>query len=66
MDTLTTEDGYTLIQEDVEGVTGASSLNDTRVAEIFTEDFTTDPLANGWLVGNDWQWNGGNGNMEMV
>lgn len=63
---LNTEDGKRIVQEDVSGITGASSLNDTKVSIIYLEDFTTNPLANGWLVGDDWVWNSVNGNMEMA
>lgn len=63
MSTITTEAGDKIIQENVVGITGASTLNDTRVAEISTETFTTDPLANGWLIGSGWAWSSVNGNM---
>lgn len=66
MANLITESGQRIIQEDVVGVTGASSLNDTRVESIFTETFTEDPLTNGWLIGDDWVWDAGNGNMERA
>ncbi len=54
---ITTEDGSTLVQENVAGVTGASSLNDTNVAVIYSDPLTVDPLTNGWLVGSGWSWN---------
>lgn len=66
MSTLTTESGLLIVQENVTGITGASSLNDTKVETIYSEDFTTDPEVDGWLVGNDWVWNSTNDNMEMV
>ncbi len=66
MSNITTEAGDRLIQEDVAGVTGASSLNDTRTEMIFTETFTQDPLTNGWLVGDDWTWDSVNGEMDHV
>jgi hypothetical protein len=66
MSTLTTESGLLLVQEDVQGVSGASTLNDTKVDDINKEHFTTDPLDNGWLVGSGWAWNSTNDNMEAV
>ncbi len=66
MSNIVTEAGDKIIQEDVQGITGATTLNDARVATIFTETFTDDPLTNDWLIGNAWSWNGGNGNMEPI
>lgn len=62
---ITTETGDLLVQETVAGITGASSLNDTHVEEIFREDFSTDP-ASRWLIGAGWQWDSGNDNMEPI
>ena len=63
---LTTEDGNPIISETVPGVAGASRLNDTRVESITKELFTIDPLTNGWLIGDDWEWDVVAGNMKMA
>lgn len=63
---LITEDGRRLVSEAASGISGASSLNDTRVEVISKEEFTTNPLSNGWLLGNNWVWDGAAGNMESA
>ena len=63
---LLTESGDYLVGESVAGLTSASSLNDARVSLIAKETFTVNPLTNGWLIGANWSWNAGNGNMEPI
>lgn len=63
---LLTEAGEQLVAETVAGFANASSLNDSLVSVITKETFTTDPIANGWLIGSGWSWNAGNGNIEAV
>jgi hypothetical protein len=66
MNTLTTESGDILMQETVAGVTGASSLNDISVVDIESETFDTYPVARGWIVGTDWEWDAVNLRMNHV
>lgn len=66
MSTRISEDGLTRVAESVAGVSGVSSLNDATAATINKETFTTDPELRGWIIGNSWLWNAGNGNMEIA
>ncbi len=52
--------------EDITGIIGASTLNDVSVVGIDKETFTSDPVARGWLVGFNWEWDASNGNMKIV
>lgn len=63
---ITTEDGNRIVQETVSGIAYASSLNDTNVETIFSDHFDVDPLTNGWLIGDDWEWDASNKNMKMA
>lgn len=63
---LSTEDGKVITCESVPGITGISSLNDIAVKTINKELFDTDPVARGWLVGTDWQWDGTNKYMKII
>lgn len=51
---LLTETGDKLIAEGGIGITGASSLNDSTTQTIYKEDFATDPISRGWLMGLGW------------
>lgn len=64
--TLLTESGDLIICEDVAGVTGASSLNDSVTATISKETFDTNPTLRGWLIGSSWAWSSINTNMEPI
>jgi hypothetical protein len=63
---IQTETGENIVMENTAGLTGASSLNDTNVQEITKIDFSVDPLTTGWLIGDNWVWNGTNDNIEAV
>jgi len=63
---LLTESGNNLVMEDITGIIGASTLNDVSVVGIDKETFTSDPVARGWLVGFNWEWDASNGNMKIV
>lgn len=63
---LTTEAGDRLVAESVAGFTGASSLNDTSGFSLSKETFTTNPTLRGWIIGVNWSWNAGNGNIEPI
>lgn len=63
---LTTENEDRIVQETIPGVTGASTLNDTRVSNIVKYDFDTDPETDGWLIGSGWAWSAANDNIEAV
>lgn len=66
MSTRISEDGRTRVAESVAGLPNASSLNDAYIVVITKEDFDTDPIASGWLVGSGWAWDSGNDNMEIA
>jgi hypothetical protein len=63
---ILTEAGDNLMMETIQGITGASSLNDTDVQEIFKERFETNPTERGWLFGADWEWNETNQRMQII
>lgn len=63
---LNTEDDNRIVQETALGVTGASTLNDTRVSNITKFTFDTDPELDGWLIGSGWAWSASNDNIEAV
>lgn len=65
-DVLLTESGNKIVSETIPGVTGASSLNDTLVQEIFKETFPTDPSSRGWTIGSKWSWDAANLRMKYT
>jgi len=63
---LSTEDGKTIVSENLPGLTGASTLNDISVQKINKETFSTNPVNNGWQFGTDWEWDNINFNMKII
>ena len=63
---ITTEDGNILVMENVAGITGASSLSDTKVQTINVELFDTNPTLRGWIIGTQWQYDSVNKNIKAI
>lgn len=63
---ILTESSNVLMMETVLGIPLASSLNDIDVQDINKETFSTDPSANGWLIGTDWVWDSVNLRLKVV
>lgn len=64
--TLITESEDTLMMETVNGITGASSLNDISVVSINNEQFDSNPTARNWLIGANWEWDSVNNRMKII
>ena len=64
MTVIITEVGDILVQETVQGITGASNLNDVSLEAIFIETFATNPIARNWVIGANWSWSAVNLNMQ--
>lgn len=61
---LLTEDGKYLVTESIPGLDGISALNDAASLELVKETFSTNPVANGWSIGDRWLWSSVNGNIQ--
>lgn len=63
---LLTESSDRIMAETVAGIAGASTLNDISIENIYTEDFSTNPLSNDWQIGAGWEWDAVNLRMKIV